>query len=306
MKKQIAASTSIYELLKQYPDEDSAVGFFEQHRWGDTPYCPHCGSFSTSRVPTGKPMAHRCKDCRKHFSVRTGTVLADSKIPLHQWLVAIYLLHTARKGISSLQMARELGITQKAAWFLEHRIRDAMAHRGGLFSGEVEVDETYIGGKESNKHESKKLKAGRGTVGKQPLLGILERDGGIRTFPITIPDKSHLQTAIVENVKRGAILYTDSHPGYVGLPGYQHESVTHSTGEYVKGLAHTNGIESHWALFKRGYVGTYHYMSVKYLHRYADEFAYRGSEGTDNTPPTLGKTVNGMVERRLTYERLTA
>ena len=123
---------------------------------------------------------------------------------------------------------------------------------------------------------------------------------------LRFPDKSHLQTAIVENIKRGAILYTDSHPGYVGLPGYQHESVAHSAGEYVKGLAHTNGIESHWALFKRGYVGTYHYMSAKHLHRYADEFAYRGSEGTDNTPPTLGKTVTGMVGRRLTYERLTA
>ena len=308
MKKQIAESTSLYELLQQYPDEAAAVRFFEQRRWGDSPYCPHCGSLSTSRVESGKPMAHRCRDrnCRKYFSVRTGTVLAESKIPLHKWLVAIYLLHTARKGVSSLQMARELGVTQKTAWFLEHRIREAMAHRGGLFTGKVEVDETYIGGKERNKHESKRLHEGRGTVGKQPLMGILEREGGIRTFPIAATDKSHLQTAIVENVKRGSTLYTDSHPGYVGLPGYEHQSVAHSSGEYVNGPAHTNGIESHWALFKRGYVGTYHYMSPKHLHRYADEFAYRGSEGVNNTPHTLGKTVDGMIGKRLTYEGLTS
>jgi transposase-like protein len=203
-------------------------------------------------------------------------------------------------------MGRELGVTQKTAWFLDHRIREAMAHRGGLFAGEVEVDETYIGGKEGNKHEWKKLRAGRGTVGKQPLLGILEREGGIRTFPIEATDKSHLQTAIVENVQRGTTLYTDSHPGYVGLPGYRHESVAHSAGEYVRGIAHTNGIESHWALFKRGYIGTYHYMSPKHLHRYADEFAYRGSEGVNNTPQTLEKTVDGMIGKRLTYEELTA
>lgn len=140
-------SLSLYEFLQQFPDEAAAVDFFEKRRWGTEPYCPHCGSLSVSKVPSGIPMPYRCRDCRKHFSVRTGTVLAESKIPLHKWLMAIYMSHISRKGVSSVQMAKELGVTQKTAWFLNHRIREAMQHRGGLFSGEVEVDEVYIGGK---------------------------------------------------------------------------------------------------------------------------------------------------------------
>lgn len=300
------ASTSLYELLQQYPDEDAAVRFFETRRWGDTPYCPHCGSLSTRRIPNGKPMAHRCKDCRKHFSVRTGTVLAEGKIALHKWLVAIYLLHTARKGVSSLQMAKELGVTQKTAWFLNHRIREAMAHKGGLFAGEVEVDEAYIGGKERNKHESKRKHEGRGSVGKQAVFGMRERDGQVRAFPIEHTDGLELKASIVENVERGTVIYSDSFPGYRGLRGFEHEVVTHSVGEYVRGKAHTNGIESFWAVLKRGYIGTHHWMSPKHLHRYVNEFAYRHNVGVNNIPPTLEQTVDGMVGRRLTYEGLVS
>ena len=142
---------SLYDFFQQFPDEASAVAFFEHRRWGGEPYCPHCGSLAVVAVVGGKPMPYRCRDCRKHFSVRTDSVLAESKLPLHKWLMAIYMLHTARKGVSSIQMAKELDITQKTAWFLNHRIREAMAHRGGLFSGEIEVDEAYIGGKEREK-----------------------------------------------------------------------------------------------------------------------------------------------------------
>ena len=299
-------STSLYQMMERFPDEASATAFFEERRWGDEPYCPHCGSINARAIPNKKPMPFRCRDCRKHFSVRTGTVLAESPIDLHKWLMAIYLLHTDRKGVSSVQMAKELGVTQKTAWFLVHRIRKAMEHRGGLFSGEVEVDETFIGGKERNKHESKKQHAGRGPVGKQAVVGLRERDGAVRAYPIEATDKSHLQSAIVENVKRGSTIYSDSHPGYIGLPGYQHESVAHSLGEYVRGRTHTNSVESFWALFKRGYVGTYHYMSFKHLERYVTEFAYRHNVGVDNTIDTIAKTVDGMIGRRLTYKELTA
>ena len=249
-------------------------------------------------------MPFRCKDCRQHFSVRTKTVLAESHIPLKKWLMAIYLLHTARKGISSKQLQRELGVSYKTAWFLSHRIREAMASRGGLFSGTVEVDEAYIGGKQKNRHQSKQLHEGRGPSGKQAVIGLRSRQGRVRAMPVMEVDGSPLKAMVVENVKRGSMIYSDGHPGYNGIPGYGHESVAHSTGEYVRGMAHTNGIESFWALLKRGYVGAHHYMSFKHLHRYVNEFAYRHNMGTSNRLEVLAGTIDGMIDRRLTYRSL--
>jgi transposase-like protein len=252
-------------------------------------------------------MPFRCQDCREHFSVRTGTILAASKVPLHKWLFAVYLMTNARKGISSIQMAKEIGVTQKTAWFLEHRIREAYSSTssGGLLGPVVEVDETYIGGKEKNKHAHRKLHAGRGAVGKQAVVGIKERDGRVRAFPVSGTDKIDLQSAIVENVKRGSKVYTDCHRSYIGIKGFSHEAVKHSVGEYVRGQAHTNGIESFWALLKRGHYGTFHFMSEKHLHRYVNEFSSRHNLGHD-TLPSLDAITDGMVGRRLSYKRLTA
>lgn len=299
-------SMSLYEFADKFPDEAAAVKFFEARRWPTALCCPHCGSLSVATVVDAKPMPYRCRDCRQHFSVRTGTVLGESKLPLHKWLMAIYMLHTARKGVSSVQMAKELGVTQKTAWFLNHRIREAMKHRGGLFSGHVEVDEAYMGGKEKNKHASKRQHLGRGATGKLPVFGMRQRAGHIRAFPIDGTDRIQLQSAIVENVRRGSTIYSDSHAGYDGLKGYTHHSVAHSVGEYVRGQAHTNGIESFWALLKRGYIGVHHQMSEKHLHRYVNEFAYRHNSAPDNTAECLSQTIDGMVGRRLPYKELTA
>ena len=295
---------SLYDFAEQFSDEASAVEYFEQRRWVGGVACPHCGSLGVSSIPSKKPMPYRCRDCRKHFSVRTGTVLAESKLPLHKWLMAIYMLHTARKGVSSVQMAKELGITQKSAWFLNHRIREAMRGRSSLLDGEVEVDETYVGGKERNRHASKKEHRGRGTVGKQAVIGLHQRDGETKAFPVDDTDRMQLQSAIASNVRRGTHLYTDSHAAYFGLTKYNHSSVAHSAGEYVRGKAHTNGIESFWALMKRGYIGIYHYMSFNHLHRYTNEFTHRHTLRTTDTIACMASTIDGMLGRRLSYKEL--
>ena len=296
---------SLYKFFERFPDEAAAVAYVEGRRFRMGRYCPKCGSTNTAECKNRKPMPYRCRDCRKHFSVRTGTVLAESKLPIQKWLLAAYLMTTARKGISSVQLAKELGVTQKTAWFLEHRIREAMADRGGLLSETVEIDETYFGGKARNRHASKRQNLGRGAAGKQAVVGLKERGGKVRAFPVARTDKISLQSAIVENVRRGSAIYTDGHPGYEGLPGYVHETVRHALGEYVRGKVHTNSIESFWSLMKRGYVGVFHYMSDKHIARYVEEFAARENTG-HGTLANLNRILDGAVGRRLSYKELTA
>ena len=243
---------TLVELTRLFPDDEAAEEWFASRIWPDGPVCPYCGSSNVQSNIKHRSMTHRCRDCRdktRFFSLKTGTVMQSSKLGYQVWAIAIYLLATNLKGVSSMKLHRDFGITQKSAWHLAHRLRESFASGETRFAGPVEVDETFVGGKARNMHAHKREQAikGRGTVGKTAVIGAKDRKTNrVSAAVIDNTDQLTLHGFVAEHAERGAKVYTDDHGGYDGLPN--HETVRHSVKEYVNGQAHTNGIESFWSM----------------------------------------------------------
>ena len=292
---------TLMDIIKMFDTEEKAEAWFVSQRWPDGVICPACQSRDVSPRLSRKPQPFRCRSCRKDFSVKTGSVFHSSNIPLSKWAVAFYLYMTNLKGVSSMKLHRDLGLTQKAAWHMAHRIREALEAQGHKFDGPVEADETYMGGKEGNKHVSKKLRAGRGAVGKTAVAGVKDRaTNRVKTQVVTDTKKETLQGFVHKHTPESATVYTDEAAAYRGL-NRRHVAVAHSVGEYVRGMAHTNGMESHWALLSRGHTGVYHKMSAKHLHRYVTEFESRHNHRPLDTIEQMGAVAKGADGKQLRY-----
>ena len=300
------------ELFKMFPDDTTAEEWFITRRWPNGVRCPHCAHDSIQDGARHPSQRFRCRGCRRRFSARTGTVLADSNVGFQLWIIAIYLMTTSLKGVSSMKLHRDLGVTQATAWFMAHRIREAWTEaEADPFSGPVEADETYIGGKARNMHAKRRREvvSGRGTVGKTAVVGIKDRTTNkVAAKPVPDTTAATLVPFVTERTRAGAEVFTDEHGSYKPLAslGYCHAAVAHSAREFARGPVSTNGIESLWSMFKRGYMGTYHQMSEAHVGRYVNEFCGRHNIRPFDSEAQMGSVAEGMVGKRLRYDDLVA
>ena len=297
---------SILQFQKHFDTDEKCREFLEQQRWGKTPACPHCGSLNVHRFETDKRIFKcREKECRKKFSVTVGTIYENTKIPLTKWFLTTYILSVHSKGISSLQLANWLDVTQKTAWYLNHRIREMLTEKAPkVLKGLVEVDETFVGGKIANKHVSKRKGLHRNS-NKTMVFGAVEREGKVITQIVPDTTKDSLINAVKENIEKGSTMVSDENLSYKGLSkDYSHASVNHSTQRYVIGAAHTNTIEGFWSLLKRQINGIHHYVSPKHLQRYCNEASFRYNQKKVTQDERFANAVSNC-EGKLTYETLT-
>ncbi len=291
---------SILQLLKAFPDEQSCIDHLEGLRWSGGVVSPFDAS---SKVYNCAGNKYKCKETGKYFNVKTNTIFDNTKMPLQKWFLAIWLVTSHKKGISSLQLGRDLDITQKSAWFMLQRIRNCFGlNNDDKMEGEIEADETYVGGKDKNRHANKKVKGSRDD--KAPVFGMVQRDGKLKAVKVPNTTTETLSTEIINAVKEGATLYTDEYSSYKALKRiYDHQFVKHSSKQYVNGRIHTNTIEGFWSLLKRGIFGIYHFTSKKHLQMYVDEFVFRYNtrKGTENERFNL---LLSNIENRITYKEL--
>lgn len=304
--------SSLANLVTALPDERSCIAHFRAIRWANGIVCPHCGVIGNHY--TLNDDTHKCadKNCRKKFSVRTGTIFEASRIPLKKWFMAIYLATSHKKGISSCQLARDIGVTQKTAWFVIHRINEATAtpEFNAPLEGIVEMDETYVGGREKFKHASKRIprniSANAGNT-KITVFGMIQRGGDLRLRKVANTKKATLAPIIESNVLRGSTVYSDEAQHYKWMrQSYEHNLVAHTLGEYVRDDVYTNTIEGVFGHFKRSIIGVYHHASDKHIDRYLSVFAWRWNRRTMKEGERMNSLLRSTQGHRLTYKDLIA